>query len=100
MSMEAQAEVESLQKTIYQGEGNEISLMEKLPQKENVQDAVLDKILLEEMLNYLDARERKLIYMRYFEEKTQTEIAKEVGVSQVQISRMEKKILERLREKL
>ena len=74
--------------------------MEKLPQKENVQDAVLDKILLEEMLNYLDARERKLIYMRYFEEKTQTEIAKEVGVSQVQISRMEKKILERLREKL
>ena len=92
--------MESLQKTIYQGEGNEISLMEKLPQKENVQDAVLDKILLEEMLNYLDARERKLIYMRYFEEKTQTEIAKEVGVSQVQISRMEKKILERLREKL
>lgn len=97
LSMESGAEVESLHKTIYQGEGNEISLMDKLPQKENPQEVLLDKILLEELLGNLEARERQLIYMRYFQEMTQTEIALRLGVSQVQVSRMEKRILKKLR---
>lgn len=97
LSMESGAEVESLHKTIYQGEGNEISLMDKLPQKDNPQEVLLDKILLEELLGNLEARERQLIYMRYFQEMTQTEIALRLGVSQVQVSRMEKRILKKLR---
>ena len=100
LAMESGAEVESLHKTIYQGEGNEISLMDKLPEKVNGQEVLLDRILLEEILGSLDARERRLIYMRYFQEKTQTEIAGELGISQVQVSRLEKRILKNLREKL
>lgn len=100
MTLESQIEVESLQKTIYQGEGTEISLMDKLPEKENQQEIVLDKIFLEEILNTLEPKERQLIYMRYFKDMTQTEIAGELGVSQVQVSRMEKKILEGLRGKI
>ena len=100
LAMESGAEVESLHKTIYQGEGNEISLMDKLPEKVNGQEVLLDRILLEEILGSLDARERRLIYMRYFQEKTQTEIAGELGISQVQVSRLEKRILKNLRGKL
>lgn len=100
LAMESGAEVESLHKTIYQGEGNEISLMDRLPEKENRQEKLIDRILLEELLGSLESRERSLIYMRYFQDMTQTEIADVLGVSQVQVSRMEKRILEKMRGKL
>ena len=56
-------------------------------------------MLLKQLLDGLEPKDRELIYMRYFQNKTQTEIANILGVSQVQVSRMEKKILLRLREK-
>ncbi len=98
MSLESGAEVESLHKIIYQGDGNDISLMDRLQEKENGQDAVLNRIFLDEILKKLDARERQLIYMRYFKDMTQTEIAAEMGISQVQVSRMEKRILKQLKD--
>ena len=100
LTLESGAEVESLHKTIYQGDGNEISLLDKLPEKENQQEVLLNKILLEEILGILEPKERQLIYMRYFQDMTQTQIAERMGISQVQVSRMEKRILKRLREKL
>ena len=98
MSLESGAEVESLHKIIYQGDGNDISLMDSLQEKENGQDAALNRIFLDEILKKLDARERQLIYMRYFKDMTQTEIAVEMGISQVQVSRMEKRILKQLKD--
>ena len=100
MVLEAGAEVESLHKTIYQGEGTELSLMDKIPEKENRQDKLLDKVLLEELLGRLEAEERKLIYMRYFQDMTQTEIARQLHISQVQVSRMEQRILKKLKKLL
>ena len=100
LALESTAEVESLHKTIYQGDGNDISLMDRLPEKENGQEQALDRIFLDEMLQSLDARERQLIGMRYFQNRTQTEIAADLGVSQVQVSRMEKRILKKLKEKI
>lgn len=100
MAMESGAEIESLQKTIYQGDGNDISLMDKLEEKTNQNEKLLDRILLENLLKILEPDERKLIYLRYFQEETQVSIAKKMGISQVQVSRMEKKILERLRKNL
>ena len=61
MTMESGAEVESLHKTIYQGEGTEISLMDKDREKDNLQENALKRIFLEEMLGSLEAKERKLI---------------------------------------
>ena len=98
MSLESGAEVESLHKIIYQGDGNDISLMDRLQEKENGQDAALNRIFLDEILKKLDARERQLIYMRYFKDMTQTEIAAEMGISQVQVSRREKRILKQLKD--
>lgn len=97
MAMDSQCEVESLHKTIYQGDGNAITLMDKLEETTDANEELLNRMALEELLGELDENERKLIEMRYFEEKTQMEIAKEMGISQVQVSRLEKKILLRMR---
>ncbi|NLZ80973.1 MAG: RNA polymerase sporulation sigma factor SigF [Clostridiales bacterium] len=100
MAMESQVEVESLYKTIYQGDGSPIFLMDKIEEKENKMEEMLNNIVLEELIAELDEKERSIIKMRYFMDKTQTEIAKEIGISQVQVSRLEKKILKSMREKL
>lgn len=99
-AMEAGADVESLQQTIYHGDGNDISLMDKIEEKADHQEMLLNRMLLEDILATLDGKERELIYKRYFQEKTQTAIAEEMGMSQVQVSRLEKKILIGLRGKL
>ena len=77
-----------------------MSLIEKVGQTDAAEERVVDHLLLKELLKNLDKDERKLIYLRYFSEKTQTQVGKELGISQVQVSRMEKKILKNLREKL
>lgn len=100
ISLESGAEVESLHKIIYQGDGNDISLMDRFQEKENGQDLALNRIFLDEILQKLKVKERQLIYMRYFKDMTQTEIAAELGISQVQVSRMEKRILKQLKEQL
>ena len=100
ISLESGTEVESLHKIIYQGDGNDISLMDRLQEKENGQDLALNRIFLDEILQKLKVKERQLIYMRYFKDMTQTEIASELGISQVQVSRMEKRILKQLKEQL
>lgn len=98
LAMESSAQIESLQKTIYQSDGSDIALEDKLPFEKNQQEEVLDRMLLEQMLESLNTEERELIYLRFFKERTQTSIAQKMGISQVQVSRMEKKILRRMRE--
>ena len=72
--------------------------MDKRAQIEGQEDKILDHMLLKELLTYLDKDERRLIYLRYFANQTQSQVGKELGISQVQVSRMEKKILKNLRE--
>ena len=96
-AMESNSEVESIYRPVYQGEGTEISLADRIPHKENPQERLMDRMFLEELLRNLDPKERSLIAMRFFRDMTQTETAKVLGVSQVQVSRMEKRILQKLR---
>lgn len=98
MAMEASSEVESLYKPVYQKDGNEVPLLEKLEEKDCQEEKVLNRMLLSQLLEELGKEERQLIYLRYFSNKTQTEIGQELGISQVQVSRMEKKILKRMRD--
>ena len=72
--------------------------MDRLEERTNQNEKLLDRILLEDLLKLLEPEERRLIYLRYFQEETQVSIARKLGISQVQVSRMEKKILERLRK--
>ena len=100
LAIEASTEVESLQKTIYQGDGNEILLMDKIVEEEEREEKILDMMLLRQLLGELGERERQLLSLRYFGNKTQGEVGKMMGISQVQVSRMEKRILQDLRERL
>ena len=97
-ALEAGSEVESIYKPIHQKEGNEIRLMDKLEEKEHREEKILDHMLLQQLLGTLEKEERTLIYMRYFQDMTQSQVGKELGISQVQVSRMEKKIMENLRK--
>ena len=98
MAMEASSEVESLYRPVYQKDGNEVPLLEKLEERECQEERVLNRMLLSQLLEELGKEERQLIYLRYFSNKTQTEIGQELGISQVQVSRMEKRILKRMRD--
>ena len=97
-AMEAGGEVESLYRPIHQKEGSEIRLLDKLEEKEKREDKILDCMVLKQLLETLDSQERRLIYLRYFAEKTQSDVGKIMGISQVQVSRMEKRIIDRLRK--
>ncbi|RGC71305.1 RNA polymerase sporulation sigma factor SigF [Lachnospiraceae bacterium AM23-2LB] len=98
MAMEASGDIESLQKSIYQKDGQEIRLMDKLPGEKREEERILDHLLLNDLLNTLGSKERKIIYLRYFANHTQSQIGKVLGISQVQVSRMEKQILKKMRE--
>jgi len=100
MALETGIEVESLYKTIYQSDGSPIYLIDKLTQTKDESENMIDKLALREVIASLDEREQEIIKLRYFNDRTQTDIAKELGISQVQVSRMEKRILKILRDKL
>lgn len=101
MALESNTEVDSLNKTIYRGDGNSIYLIDKIQDgEENESELVIDKLDLKDTIESLDEKDQKIIKLRYFHNKTQTDIAKELGISQVQVSRLEKKILSKMRNKM
>ena len=74
--------------------------MDKLEEKEEREEQVLNQMLLKQLLEELEKEERQLIYLRYFANQTQSQVGKTLGISQVQVSRLEKKILNHLRQKI
>ncbi len=116
LAMEACVEVESIYSAVYQDDGNEVYLVDKVVRgqsgavgrsavggcesEDREKEGVLNRMLLEQLLDSLKPSDRELICMRYFQNKTQMEIAASLGISQVQVSRMEKRILLSMREKV
>ena len=99
-AMDGSAEVESLQKIVYQGDGEGLSLMDKVEQGKDEEETLLRQLLLEQLLRSLEPKERRLIMLRFFHDRTQTQVAEELGMSQVQVSRLEKKILTALKKRI
>lgn len=99
MAMDAGAEVESIYRSVYQSDGNEIYLADQIASKNNEKERLLNHMLLGQLLSELEGEERELIFLRYFQGKTQTDVAERLGISQVQVSRLEKRILRRMRER-
>lgn len=97
MIMEANMDVESLQQVICHSDGNEMTLMDRLEDQHNAEETLLDHMLLDQLLSGLTEQEKQLLDMRYVQEKTQSCIADRLGISQVQVSRMEKRILRKIR---
>ena len=98
ISLEADIEVESINKTVYSHEDNNTTIGDRIPNKYDEMERAVNSIYIQDMLKKLEERERRLIELRYFHNKKQAEVAKVLGISQVQVSRIEKKVLLRLRE--
>lgn len=96
-SMEANVSVESIHKTIYENDGNTICLADKIADDKDENEKVLNHMVLDNLMEQLNPMEQRIIKLRYYENQTQTEIAKVMGISQVQVSRLEKKILLKMR---
>ena len=101
MAVEAAYVPESLFNTVGEGDNSPILLIDRINDEYNENESdLIDKIALKQVLDTLKPREKQIIVLRYFKEKTQVQIAKLLGISQVQVSRIEKKILEELKTKI
>ncbi|EMS69586.1 RNA polymerase sporulation sigma factor SigF [Ruminiclostridium cellobioparum] len=101
LALEAGCTPESLYSTVGEGDNTPILLIDRINADNNSSEVdLIDKIAIRQILDSLDARERQIIILRYFKEKTQVQIAKLLGISQVQVSRIEKKILKDIKHKM
>lgn len=98
LSMEAVIEVESMEQSLYGNDGKELFLKDRMASEKNEQEELMNHLFLQQLLETLEERDRKLILLRYFENKTQNQVAEILGISQVQVSRLEKKILRQMKE--
>ena len=99
-AVESASSLQYLYDTIHQDDGAPVLLIDKLSEKGVEDNDMIDKIALKEALRSLDEKSRQIIMLRYFKDKTQVQVAKMLGISQVQVSRIEKKVLNVMRDKL
>lgn len=99
-AMEASKEVESIYKTVSGANGDELLLIDRMKSKEDESGKIIEHMTVEQLIEQLPETEKELIRLRYYEDKTQAEIGRQLGISQVQVSRMEKKILKWMRQEI
>lgn len=100
-AIESASSLQYLYDTIHQDDGAPVLLIDKLSEKKGDDDVnIIEKIALKEALRSLDEKARQIIMLRYFKDKTQIQVAKMLGISQVQVSRIEKKVLLQMKKKL
>lgn len=96
-AQEATKKPQSIHETVFENDGDPITLLDQIA---DTGDNWFEKITMEQLINELDQRERLIVYLRYYKDQTQTEVANRLGISQVQVSRIEKKILEKMKEEM
>ena len=99
-AMDAIVEPISLYEPVYNDNGDALYLMDQLSDTSDGDEMWLENILLREAIDRLSERERRIIQLRFFRNKTQMEIAGEIGISQAQVSRLEKAALEKMRKQM
>ncbi len=100
IALDVSVEIDSLQKVVYQGEHNEICLMDRLEDPKDESEQVINQMLLRELIAKLPEMEKNIIILRYYCNQTQSQIAERLGISQVQVSRIEKRILNGMKKEV
>lgn len=102
LALDAKKPVNSIEENIFSDnkDDNSINILETLTTNKDEESLITNKITLNNLIETLKPREKQLILLRYFKDKTQTDVAKILGISQVQVSRIEKKILSQMKEEL
>ncbi len=99
-ALDAISDPVSLYEPVYNKSGDALELMDQLCDEKQSDEIWTEHVALREALDRLNERERKILQLRYFEGKTQTEISKEVGISQAQVSRLEKNAIGEIRKQI
>lgn len=97
-ALEANKPPTSIHETVYENDGDPITLMDQI--SDESQDRWFDNLVLDEAIESLSERERLIVYLRYYRDQTQSEVASRLGISQVQVSRLEKKILKSIKDQI
>jgi len=97
-AQEANKPPASIHETVFENDGDPITLMDQIA--DDNQDKWFDKLTLNEAIETLSERERLIVYLRYYRDQTQSEVASRLGISQVQVSRLEKKILQTIKDQI
>lgn len=102
LAMESINCVQSIENASYtnQKDGKCINLVERISTNRNEEEIITNKIAIKELMNGLENREKEVILLRFYKDKTQTQVAKILGITQVQVSRIERRILENMKMKL
>lgn len=98
LAMEATRMPSSIDETVYENEGDPIALIDQLADEQD--DRWFERFALSEAIGTLTPRERMIVYLRYYRDQTQAQVAQRLGISQVQVSRLEKKILQYIRTQI
>ncbi|MGJ9456872.1 RNA polymerase sporulation sigma factor SigF [Oceanobacillus sp. CF4.6] len=96
-AQEAAKSPQSIYETVFENDGDPITLLDQIADQDS---KWFDKLTLQEAIRSLTERERLIVYLRYYKDQTQTEVADRLGISQVQVSRLEKKILEDMKKNM
>jgi len=97
-AQEANKPPASIHETVFENDGDPITLIDQI--SDDSEERWFDKLALNEAINALNERERLIVYLRYFRDQTQSEVASRLGISQVQVSRLEKKILKSIKDQI
>ncbi len=102
LAMESSNSIESIEASTYtnQKDGNSISLLETLASNQNEEEMITNKLTVNQLIENLETRDKEIILLRFYKEKTQAQVAKILGITQVQVSRLERKILGNMKNKL
>ena len=101
IAIESARPVESIENKVFADKREKtISIADKISTQKDEQELITNKIVIKDLIKGLEDKDKEVILLRYYKEKTQSQIAKILGISQVQVSRIEKKVLEKMRNKL
>ena len=102
LALEATKNVESIENVSYTNhkDGNSISLKDKIATGKDEEEMITNKLVIKDLIRGLEKREKEVILLRFYKEKTQSQVAKILGITQVQVSRIERKILSNMKTKL
>lgn len=101
LALEATNPVESIDKKVNTNKDEkDLSIIDRISTGEDEAEKLVNKIVVKELISKLETKEKEIIMLRFYKEKTQSEVAKILGINQVQVSRMERKILQSMRVKL
>ncbi|MCF2661401.1 RNA polymerase sporulation sigma factor SigG [Pseudoflavonifractor phocaeensis] len=99
-ALDAILEPVSLYEPVYSDSGDTVCVMDQVKDSRNTDEMWLERIALKEAVSHLSERERKILSMRFFQGKTQMEVSSEIGISQAQVSRLEKNALRQIRKEM